>query len=105
MGSGRKTEARTGDKTPATRKTKKQLCQDAKLVKILRSAVSEYADEDGWALLSACGSLIKRQYPDFDPRSYGYRTFTLLFEATELFDLDRRRNGAVHTVYVKDRKK
>ncbi len=92
------------EKKPA-KKTKKELCQDSKLVNTLRSAVDEYADEDGWALLSACGSLIKRQYPDFDPRSYGYRTFTLLFEATGLFDIDRRRNGSVQTVFVKDKKK
>ena len=100
-----KTEVEKGAGKKTARKSKKELCQDAKLVKILRSAVSEYADEDGWALLSACGSLIKRQYPDFDPRSYGYRTFTLLFEATELFEIDRRKSGAIHTVYVKDRKK
>ncbi len=88
-----------------TRQNKQQLRRDSKLVTILRDAVTEYADEDGWALLSACGSLIKRQYPDFDLRSYGYRTFTLLFEATDLFDFDRRRNGSIQTVYVKDRKK
>jgi len=100
-----KTEVEKGARKTTARKTKKQLCQDAKLVKILRNAVDEYADEDGWALLSACGSLIKRQYPDFDPRNYGCRTFTLLFEATELFEIDRRKSGAIHTVYVKDRKK
>ncbi len=88
-----------------SRKSKRELCQDTKLVKTLRNAVDEYADEDGWALLSACGSLIKRQYPDFDPRSYGYRTFTLLFEATGLFDIDRRRNGSSQSVFVKDKKK
>lgn len=100
-----KEETEKGTRKTTTRKTKQQLKRDSKLVKILRSAVDEYADEDGWALLSACGSLIKRQYPDFDPRSHGYRTFTQLFEATELFEIDRRGEGSGQSVFLKDRKK
>jgi uncharacterized protein (TIGR00288 family) len=96
-----KVEDKSGTKTAAAKKTKKQLCQDTKLMNILRNAVGEYADEDCWAVLSSCGSLIKRQYPDFDPRSYGYRTFTLLFEATGLFEIDRRSNGVTKAVYVR----
>ncbi len=87
------------------RKNRQQLRRDAKLVKVLRDAVEEYADEDGWAPLHACGSLVKRQYPDFDPRSYGYRTFTQLFEATELFETDRRKEGSQHLVFARDKKR
>ena len=100
-----KEEVEKGSREQTARKSKQQLRRDSKLVKTLRSAVDEYADEDGWALLSACGSLIKRQYPDFDPRSYGFRTFTQLFEATDLFEIDRRREGGGQSVYIKDRKK
>jgi uncharacterized protein (TIGR00288 family) len=94
-----------GTKKSDSKKTKKQLCCDCKLIKILRNAVEEYADEDGWAILGTCGSLIKRQYPDFDPRSYGYRTFTLLFEATGLFETERRKEGKSNVVYIKTKKK
>ncbi|NOU35619.1 MAG: NYN domain-containing protein [Kiritimatiellaceae bacterium] len=100
-----KPEKSAGAKAPAAKTTRKPLSQDRKLVNVLHNAVVEYADADGWAVLSSCGSLIKRQYPDFDPRSYGCRTFTLLFEATGLFEVDRRSNGATKTVYVRDRKK
>ena len=101
-----KTEAKGGAKKATSRKkTRQQLCQDSKLVNILRNAVAEYADEEGWALLSTCGSLIKRQYPDFDPRSYGYRTFSLLFEATELFEMERRGNGTTQTIHLRERRK
>ena len=100
-----KAEEKTGSRKPAIKKTKQQLCQDPKLVNILRRAVAEYADEDGWALLAACGSLIKRQYPDFDPRSYGYRTISMLFEATGLFEFDRRSSGSSQTVYVREGQK
>jgi len=97
-----------GTKTKDGKKTGAQLRRDPKLVNILRDAVIEYADEDGWAPLGTCGSLVKRQYPDFDPRSHGYRTFTLLFEATDLFEIERRKNPGdktSHTIYVKSKKK
>ncbi len=101
-----KTETKRSEKKASTGKTAQQkLKQDAKLVNILRNAVEEYADDDGWALVSTCGSLIKRQYPDFDPRNFGFRTFTLLFEGIGLFDIDRRKNGPKNAVYVKDPKK
>lgn len=99
-------EPKKNSKKTSTRKTRQQqLKQDTKLVNILRAAVEEYADDDGWARSGTCGSLIKRQYPDFDPRNYGYRTFTLLFEATGLFEIDRRKTGSTQTVFVKDLKK
>ena len=97
-----------GTKKPDGKKPPQQLRRDAKLVNILRNAVTEYADEDGWAPLGTCGSLIKRQYPDFDPRTYGFRTFTLLFEATDLFEIERRQNPGEktsHDIYVKAKKK
>lgn len=86
------------------KKTKKQLRQDTRLVNLLRNSIGEYADDDGWALLSNCGSLIKRQQPDFDPRSYGYQTLTKLIQASELFEIDKRpsTDNRVHTVYIKD---
>ena len=96
------------EKKQTGKKTPQQLRRDAKLVNILRNAVIEYADEDGWAPLGSCGSLIKRQHPDFDPRSYGYRTFTLLFEATDLFEIERRKLSVDKTsqdIYVKIKKK
>jgi uncharacterized protein (TIGR00288 family) len=97
-----------GTRKPNGKKTKAQLRRDAKLVNILRNAVNEYADEDGWARLDSCGGLIKRQYPDFDSRTYGYRTLTLLIEATDLFEIERRKQSADKTtqdIYVKSKKK
>lgn len=75
------------------KKSKNELRMDTRLVNILRNGVSEYADDDGWALLGSAGSLIKRQYPDFDSRNYGYSTLTKLIEASELFEVQRRKRG------------
>ena len=60
----------------------------------------------GWAQVGGCGVLIKRQYPDFDARTYGYPTFTKLYEATELFEVDKRKSGSARLldVYVKDKR-
>lgn len=89
------------------KKTKNDLRSDTKLVNILRNAISEYENDDGWAHLASCGQLIKKQFPDFDPRNYGYRTLTLLIEETELFEIERRQSGSgtVHNIYVRDKRK
>lgn len=86
--------------------SRQDLCCDTRLLNMLRKAIREYADDEGWALLSVCGGLIKRQHPDFDPRTYGYSTLTKLIEATELFEVDKKPSGKshLHVVYVKDPK-
>lgn len=93
-------------KKTATKKSKHQsLKQNTKLVNTLRNAVEEYADDDGWARASTCGSLIKRQFPDFDTRNYGFKNFPLLFEGIGLFEIERRKSGNGNTLFVKDKKK
>ncbi len=64
----------------------KNITQDTKLINILKNAMEDCADEDGWASLAECGGLIKKQLPDFDPRNYGYRKLSKLIEDTKLFD-------------------
>lgn len=84
-----------------------KLRMNTKLVKTLREAVSEYADAAGWSSLALCGSLIKRQYPDFSAKNYGFANLTNLIEATELFDVQKRKGSgfsAFH-IYVKDNRK
>ena len=100
------TDSSSSDQLSASKKSRQKLCCDTRLVNILRNSINEYADDDGWASLSGSGALIKRQYPDFDPRTYGYPTLSKLIEATELFEIDRRQSGSgnTHHIYVKDRR-
>jgi len=93
-------------KKSVSKEIRNKLRMDTRLVKILRGAVSEYSDEDGWSFLGQCGSLIKRQYPDFSSKNYGFNTLSQLIEATELFDVERRSTGtgALH-IYIKDQRK
>ncbi|WP_342249193.1 NYN domain-containing protein [Sphingomonas sp. OTU376] len=68
------------------------LAQDTALVAALRGGVEAAAREDGWALLSSAGHAVKRQAP-IDPRNYGMKNFTALFEATGLFEIVRAESG------------
>jgi uncharacterized LabA/DUF88 family protein len=66
---------------------------DAKLVNLLRNAVEAASDDDGWASLSGVGSILTKQQPDFDSRTYGYAKLSDLVSATGLFDVGRRSAG------------
>ncbi len=95
-------EVKNTTKKPTEVSLRNKLRMDTKLVRMLRDAVAEYSGDDGWAALSICGGLIKRQNPDFSPSNYGFRSLTQLTEATELFEIKRVKNGSASYVYVKD---
>lgn len=54
--------------------------QFRKIFKLLNTAYDKYADETGWADVSATGSFFKRQDPGFDTVDYGFRKLTDLIE-------------------------
>ena len=37
--------------------------------------MEENSDEEGWLFSGKLGSLINKQFPDFDVRNFGYRKF------------------------------
>jgi len=88
----------------ASTKVSKDISKETALLTLLRNAVDDCADDDGWAALAECGSLIKKQFPDFDPRNYGYNKLSKLIEETKAFDIWRR--GGEHSerkvMYLRD---
>ncbi len=100
-------EDKDSSHTPVIQFTRQQLCQDSKLINALRNAAEDRSEDDGWALLSLCGSFIKRQSPDFDPRNYGYTKLSALIEATELFEVkkDTMKDSNNIRIYYRDKKK
>lgn len=54
--------------------------QFRQIYKLLTNAYEKYADDNGWANVSAAGSLFKRQDPGFDTRDYGFRKLSDLIE-------------------------
>ncbi len=73
----------------SVKKTGKELKQDTKLMNLLRGAVSNTQDDDGWSTLAEVGSHIANQ-ASFDPRNYGYAKLSGLFEAIDLFEIQRK---------------
>ncbi|MBO0980864.1 NYN domain-containing protein [Microbacterium sp. SD291] len=72
-----------------------RLRADTKLVSGLRQSVASASDESGWANLSAVGSLMRKNRPDFDPRNWGYAKLSDLVRATELFLVEARASGGL----------
>ena len=86
--------------TTRLRATTQELKQDRKLVALLRRAVQNAADDDGWAAVGAVGNLIANQ-SSFDSRNYGYAKLTALIKATELFEM---RDEGKPTLAVRDKR-
>lgn len=97
-------EDANGDKEAAQvqplRATTAQLKQDAKLVTLLRNAVTAAQDDDGWARVGAVRQQIGNQ-ASFDPRNYGHATLTKLLAATQLFEM---ANEGTRQVAVRDKR-
>lgn len=107
IGSDEKVEKPTSDsetqnKLTPTRLLPAKLRQDTRLVSLLRNAVVAAQGEDGWASLSKVRTQISNQ-ASFDPRNYGYATFSKLVIATELFDV--QNEGSSHVKIRDNRKK
>lgn len=71
----------------STRRSGAQLKQNTKLMKQLRSAVDDSADDDGWANLSTVINLIRNQ-SSFEPRNFGYAKFSDLVRAINEFEVN-----------------
>ncbi len=69
------------------------------LVKLLHVGWEKTQDDEGWASVSAAGAYIKRQSPDFDPRTYGASKITsLLAKLSEHFEMKRYPGKGTTTI-------
>ena len=89
------------------KKSTKELKGDTRLVNLLRNAVEDSADEDGWAYLANVGQNIANRAPEFDPRNYGYKKLIELIGAVQLFDKDERVSSSSQDklIYIRDKRK
>jgi uncharacterized LabA/DUF88 family protein len=76
--------AAEGEEPAAARKE-----SPANAVPLLRTAVEELEDDDGWIALGALGTKLQNLAPDFDTRTFGAAKLSTLIERTGLFELDR----------------
>jgi hypothetical protein len=70
---------------------------------LLRRAIEEASDEQGWAHLGAVGSYLTKIRPDFDPRLYGHKKLSdLLKHHPRHFTTEERGGtGGSKTIYVR----
>lgn len=85
---------------PLAKKDKKALRADTALVRLLRMATEQTAEDDGWADMSKVGSYISNNNSSFSSINYGYKKLGDLIKASELFDIEMRNNGTA--MYIKD---
>lgn len=84
------------------KKSKQELRKDKILVKLLKTAVEQTSDDDGWVHLSRVGSYISNN-SSFSSINYGYKKLSDLIKTSELFEIEMRREGK--DMYVKDVRK
>ncbi|MDR0878099.1 MAG: NYN domain-containing protein [Treponema sp.] len=96
------TDADEDDARPAAR-PRKEFKVDRKLLKILRDAVDDLAEESGWAYLGGVGQKINNRSADFDPRNYGFKKLGDMFRAIPQFETEERpqANGTGRQVYIR----
>ena len=88
-------------------KPKKEFKVDRKLLKLLRDAVDDIAEESGWAYLGGVGQKINNRSTDFDPRNYGFKKLGDMFRAIPQFETEERprANSTGRQLYVRWKKK
>ncbi|WP_187971359.1 NYN domain-containing protein [Aquibium microcysteis] len=67
----------------------------ADAVPLIRRVLAEMESADGWAYLGAVGTQLVNRYPDFDPRSYGFRKLSDLVRKTAAFDVEQGEDRMV----------
>jgi hypothetical protein len=91
----------------AAKKTPPNTKERTKLIRTIRTIVTEISDEDGWAFLGELGSILNRRLPDFDTRNYGAMKLTPLIESLGSFDIESRKTSNPHVThkYIRNRDK
>lgn len=72
---------------------------------LLRQAIEEASDDQGWAGLGSVGGYLNKVRPDFDPRLYGHKKLSdLLRRLSAHFELEERGNeGGGKRIFVRSR--
>ena len=96
-----KPAAETAAKPVQAQMSKNELRGDAGLVRVLRLACENTAGDDGWSHMSEVSQYIKNQ-KSYSPINYGFKSWSKLIQATDLFEGDLRNGTAM---YIRDKRK
>lgn len=81
------------------RRGRNDLRSDTALVRLLRTASEQTAEDDGWSHMSRVAHYISNN-SSFSAINYGYKKLGDLIRATELFEVDMRNSG--NSMYIRD---
>ncbi len=81
------------DATPGPKVSKQS---PSAAVPLLRKALDQMEDDDGWVHLGGVGQQLNKLFPDFDPRTYGVAKLADLVKKSGAFEIDRSSGRAVH---------
>ena len=95
-----KPAAEAAQPAPA-QKTKNELRGDTGLVRVLRLACENTAGDDGWSHMSEVTQYIRNQ-KSYSPVNYGFKSWSKLIQATDLFEGELRNGTAM---YIRDKRK
>ncbi|MCP4273358.1 MAG: NYN domain-containing protein [Gammaproteobacteria bacterium] len=95
-------EVKTDSPQQPVKQSKQKLRNNTSLVRLLKTAVEQTSDDDGWADMSRVGNYISNN-SSFSSVNYGYKKLGDLIKACELFDIEMRREGKA--MYIKDMRK
>jgi len=96
-----KASAGHAPKTTQEQKTKNELRGDTGLVRTLRIACENTAGDDGWSHMSEVSQYMKNQ-KTYSPLNYGFKSWSKLIQATDLFEGDLRNGSAM---YIRDKRR
>ncbi|MFC3193365.1 NYN domain-containing protein [Marinicella sediminis] len=82
------------------KQSRAQLRKDNKLIKLLRTAVEQSVEDDGWAHLSQVGQYISNN-SSFSPVNYGYKKLSDIVRTCDLFEIEMRKNNSQMYVSAK----
>lgn len=91
--------ATAGESSKPPKRTRNGLRSDTSLVRLLRTATEQTADDGGWSHLGKVGQYI-RNNSSFSALNYGHKTLGDLVRASELFEIEMRHGGT--SMFIKD---
>ena len=95
-------EEKTDTPQQPAKQNRNDLRMDTSLVRLLRTAVEQTTEDDGWAHMSRVGHYISNN-SSFSSINYGYKKLGDLIKVSELFNVEMRNNGSA--MYIKDMRK
>ncbi|NLP12276.1 NYN domain-containing protein [bacterium] len=84
------------------KRSSKELRGESGLVNLLRMAVEQTAEDDGWSHLGRVGQYISNN-TSVSPINYGYKKWSEIIRVSDLFEIEMRNNNSV--MYIKSKRK